>query len=223
MAVQATGTAIPESQVGASISVIDEDQIQAFNKLDVLENLRLITGSQVVQVGQRGGAASLYIRGGESDFNKVVVDGIPISGIGGGFDYAELSNNGVGNIEVMRGANSVLYGSDALGGVVNITSTRGTTPLPQLKYSVDGGNFGTLNQDASLAGAFHGLDYFSEFSRFDTQGSEPNESFHNATTSTNVGWQLNPTTSIRATFRRASTGLGPRSARTRCAKCGCRC
>jgi vitamin B12 transporter len=206
--VSATGVAVPESQVGASISVIDEDQIQALNKLDVLENLRLITGSQVVQVGQRGGAASLYIRGGESDFNKVLVDGIPINAIGGGFDYAELSNDGVGNLEVMRGANSVLYGSDALSGVVNITSTRGTTPLPQLKYSIDGGHFGTLNQDASLAGAFRGFDYFSEFSRFDTQGSEPNESFHNATTSTNVGWQLNPTTSIRATFRRASTGLG---------------
>jgi vitamin B12 transporter len=206
--VSATGMAVPESQVGASISVIDQDQIQALNKLDVLENLRLITGSQVVQVGQRGGAASLYIRGGEADFNKVVVDGIPINAIGGGFDYAELSNNGVGNLEVMRGANSVLYGSDALSGVVNITSTRGTTPLPELKYSIDGGNFGTMNQDASLAGAFRGFDYFSEFSRFDTQGNIPNESFHNATTSTNVGWQLNPTTSIRATFRRAATGLG---------------
>ena len=206
--VSATGIAIPESQVGASISVIDQDQIQALNKLDVLENLRLITGSQVVQTGQRGGTSSLFIRGGESDFNKVVIDGIPINALGGGFDYAELSNNGVGNLEVMRGANSVLYGSDALSGVVNITSTRGTTPLPQLKYSVDGGNFGTLNQDASLAGAFRGFDYFSEFSRFDTQGSIPNESFHNATTSTNVGWQLNPTTGIRATFRRASTGLG---------------
>jgi vitamin B12 transporter len=206
--VSATGVAIPESQVGASISVIDQDQIQAFNKLDVLENLRLITGSQVVQSSQRGGATSLFIRGGESDFNKVLIDGIPINAIGGGFDYAELSNNGVGNLEVMRGANSVLYGSDALSGVVNITSARGTTPLPELKYSVDGGNFGTLNQDASLAGAFHSFDYFSEFSRFDTQGSIPNESFHNATTSTNVGWQLNPTTNIRATFRRAATGLG---------------
>ena len=55
--VSATGVAVPESQVGASISVIDQDQIQALNKLDVLENLRLITGSQVVQIGQRGGAS----------------------------------------------------------------------------------------------------------------------------------------------------------------------
>jgi vitamin B12 transporter len=206
--VSATGVAIPESQVGASISVIDQEQIQALNKLDVLENLRLVTGAQVSQISQRGGATSLYIRGGEADFNKVLIDGIPINAIGGGFDYAELSNNGVGNLEVMRGANSVLYGSDALSGVVNITSTRGTTPLALLKYSVDGGNFGTLNQDVSLAGAFHALDYFSEFSRFDTQGSVPNESFHNATTSTNVGWQLNPTTGLRATFRRTASGLG---------------
>ena len=206
--VSATGVAIPESQVGASISVIDHDQIQALNKLDVLENLRLITGSQVVQTSQRGGGTSLYIRGGESDFNKVLIDGIPVNEIGGGFDYAELSNNGVGNLEVMRGANSVLYGSDALSGVVNITSARGTTPLPQLKYSVDGGNFGTLNEDASLAGSVHRFDYLTEFSRFDTHGSIPNEAFHNATISTSVGWQLNPTTGIRATFRHAATNLG---------------
>ena len=76
--VSATGMAVPEAQVGASISVIDQDQIQVLNKLDVLENLRLITGSQVVQVSQRGGATSLYIRGGESDFNKVLIDGIPV-------------------------------------------------------------------------------------------------------------------------------------------------
>ena len=102
-----------------------------------------------MQTSQRGGTTSLFIRGGESDFNKVLIDGIPINAIGGGFDFAQLSNNGVGSVEVLRGANSVLYGSDALSGVVNITIARGTTSIPELKYSVDGGNFGTLNQDVS--------------------------------------------------------------------------
>jgi len=206
--VSATGTAVPEAQVGASVSVIDSDQIQALNKLDVLENLRLIPGAQVVQTSQSGGSTSLYIRGGESNFNKILVDGIPVNEIGGAFDFAQLSNNGVANLEVLRGANSVLYGSDALSGVVNVTSARGTTAIPELQYSVDGGNFGTLNEDVSLGGADHGFDYFSEFSRFDTQGSYPNDSFHNGTISTNVGWQLNPTTEIRATFRHIATGVG---------------
>jgi vitamin B12 transporter len=206
--VSATGIPISEAQVGASVSVIDSDQIRAANKLDVLENLRLIPGAQIVQAGQRGAATSLFLRGGESDFNKVLIDGIPVNDIGGSFDFAQLSNNGVGNLEVLRGSNSVLYGSDALSGVVNVTSARGTTAIPELKYSIDGGNFGTLNEDASLGGALHSFDYFSEFSRFDTQGSYPNDYFHNATVSTNVGWQLNPTTGIRATFRHIATGVG---------------
>jgi vitamin B12 transporter len=206
--VSATGFAIPEAQVGASVSVIDSDQIDALNKLDVLENLRLVTGAQVVQTSQRGGTTSLFIRGGESDFNKVLVDGIPVNDIGGNFDFAQLSNNGVDNLEVLRGSNSVLYGSDALSGVVNVTSARGATAIPELKYSGDGGNFGTLHQDVVLSGVLHGLDYLSEFSQLQTQGSYQNDYFHNETVSTNVGWQLDPTTGIRATFRHIATGTG---------------
>src|ERR1700689_850670 len=206
--VSATGIPTPETQVGASVTVIDSEQIDALNKLDVLENLRLVPGAQVVQTSQRGGATSLFIRGGEADFNKILVDGIPVNNIGGDFDFAQHSNNGVDNVEVLRGANSVLYGSDALSGVVNITTVRGTTVVPEVKYSVDGGNFGTLHQDVSLSGAVHGFDYFSEFSRFDTQGSLPNDYFHNATVSVNVGWELNPKSEIRATFRHVAAGLG---------------
>jgi vitamin B12 transporter len=206
--VSATGTAVPDTQVGASITVIDDQQIETLNKLDVLEDLRLVPGVQVVQTGQRGGTTSLFIQGGNSDFNKILVDGIPVNQIGGEFDFAQLSNSGVGNLEILRGSNSVLYGSDALSGVVNIESKHGATVTPQLTYAVDGGNFGTLNQDASLGGVLHGLDYFSELSRFDTQGSLPNDYFHNATVSANVGWQLNPTTGIRATYRHTETGLG---------------
>jgi vitamin B12 transporter len=206
--VSATGTAIPEAQVGASVTLIDTDQIASINKLDVLENLRYVPGAQIVQTSQRGGTTSLFIRGGASDFNKVLIDGIPINSIGGAFDFAQLSNNGVGSVEVLRGANSVLYGSDALSGVVNITTARGSTSIPELKYSVDGGNFGTLNQDVSLSGALHRFDYFSEFSRFDTQGSFPNDFFHNATVSANLGWDVAPTTGIRATVRHITTAVG---------------
>jgi vitamin B12 transporter len=206
--VSATGIPTPETQVGASVTVIDSEQIDALNKLDVLENLRLVPGAQVIQTSQRGGATTLLIRGGESDFNKILVDGIPVNNIGGAFDFAQLSNNGVGNLEVLRGSNSVLYGSDALSGVVNITSTHGTTPIPELQYSADGGNFGTLHQDVSLSGLAHGLDYLSEFSDFQTQGSYQNDYFHNNTVSTNVGWRLNPTTGIRATFRHIATNVG---------------
>ncbi|HEY1658803.1 MAG TPA: TonB-dependent receptor [Candidatus Sulfotelmatobacter sp.] len=206
--VSATGTPVLDTQVGASVSVIDEEQIQTLNKLDVLENLRLIPGAQIVQTSQRGGLTSLYIRGGNPDFNKILVDGIPVNDIGGNFDFAQLSNTGVGNLEVLRGSNSVLYGSDALSGVVNITSQRGSTLIPELQYSGDAGNFGTNRNDVSLGGAVHGFDYRSEFSRFDTEGSYPNDYFHNATVNANIGYQWNATTGIRATVRHIATGLG---------------
>jgi vitamin B12 transporter len=206
--VSATGTPTPLAQVGSSVTLLDNSQIDALNKLDVLEDLRLVAGAQIVQSGQRGAAASLFIRGGQSNFNKILIDGIPVNSIGGAFDFAQLSNNGVDSVEVLRGSNSVLYGSDALAGVVNITSERGTTAVPELKYSVDGGNFGTRNQDVSLSGALHQFDYFSEFSRFDTQGSYVNNFFHNGTASGNFGWEINPTTSIRATVRHSSAEAG---------------
>jgi len=203
-----TGSQIPISQVGASVSRIDSEDIQAQNKLDVLENLRQVSGAQIVQTGQRGGITSLFIRGGESSFNKILVDGVPANDIGGAFDFAQLSNGGVASAEVLKGANSVLYGADGLAGVVNITSERGTSTLPELKLSIDGGNFGTLNQSASLSGAFHQFDYFSLFSRFDTQGSYPNDFFHNATYAGNFGWKPSARTDLRVTYRRNWTDLG---------------
>ena len=96
--VSATGTAVPEAQVGASVTLIDTDLIESLNKLDVLEDLRFVPGAQIVQNSQRGGTASLFIRGGESDFNKVMVDGVPVNVIGGGFDFAQLSNSGVASV-----------------------------------------------------------------------------------------------------------------------------
>jgi vitamin B12 transporter len=206
--VSATGTATPIAQVGASVTLIDSDSINALNKPDVLQDLRLVPGAQVVQTGQRGGFTSLYIRGGESDFNKVLIDGIPINTIGGAFDYAQLSNSGVGSVEVLRGSNSVLYGSDALSGVVTITSARGSTDIPELVVSGDGGNFSTLDQNASLSGANHHVDYFTKFSRFDTRGDIPNDFFHNATVSANLGWEPSANTGFRATVRHTTTDLG---------------
>jgi len=206
--VSATGSETPVSQVGASVGLLDSAEIQAENKLDVLEDIRQISGAQIVQTGQRGGATSLFIRGGESSFNKIMIDGVPANEIGGSFDFAQLSNSGVQSVEVLKGANSVLYGADGLAGVVNVTTERGTSTIPELKLSIDGGNFGTLNQVVSLAGAFCQFDYFSEFSRFDTQGSYPNDFFHNATYAGNFGWSPNAKTNLRVILRRNWTDVG---------------
>jgi len=209
--VSATGSEMPDAQVGASVSVIDLVQLEDLNKLDVLEALRTVPGIQVLQSGRRGGTTSISIRGGSltsTAFNKVLMDGIPMNDIGGSLEFANISTTGVDHIEVFQGGNSVLYGTDALAGVINIMTPHGTTTTPEVTYSVDGGNFGTYQNGASLAGAFHQFDYFSEFSRFDTQNGLPNNTFHNGTYAGNFGWAVNGSTEVRFTLRHTAVDLG---------------
>ena len=110
--VSATGTSLPETQTGASISVITSDHFQY--KPEVLEPLRQVPGVQVLENGQRGINQSLFIRGGESTANKVLLDGVPLNEIGGTVDFGGVFTTGIDQMEVLRGPNSVLYGADAL-------------------------------------------------------------------------------------------------------------
>jgi vitamin B12 transporter len=204
--VSATGVPTAEAQVGASVSVLTPEWYLA--RLDVLDPLQLAPGLQLTQTGQHGGTTSLFIRGGNSNANKVLIDGIPVNDIGGEVEFADLAASGISNIEVLRGPNSVLYGSDALAGVVTLTTRKGTTPLPLLEYAADGGNFGTYHQDGSLSGAWRSFDYYSDFSRLDSFNSLPNSAFHNSTLAANLGWAVTPNNTFRVTLRRISTGLG---------------
>jgi vitamin B12 transporter len=204
--VSATGTPTPDSQVGASVAVISNEVVNA--NLDVLGPLRLVSGIQVLQTGPRGGTTDLFVRGGNADANKVLLDGIPVNDVGGRVEFGNLASTGIDQVEVLRGPNSVLYGADALASVVNLTTRQGTTHLPELAYSVDGGDFRTARQEVSIGGAHGQVDYFSDFSRFDTGNSEPNSAFHNGTYAGNFGWLPNGSTQLRFTVRHTATALG---------------
>jgi vitamin B12 transporter len=204
--VTATGTPTPQAQVGASVTLLSKDDYA--DKLDVHEALRLVPGAQLTQTGRRGGLGDLFVRGGNSNANKVLLDGIPANDIGGDVDFGVFANAGIDQIEVLRGPNSALYGSDSLASVVSINTPRGTTPLPEITYSVDGGNFGTYRQEGTLGGSHKQFDYFSDFSRFDTSNGAVRDSFHNGTFAGNVGWTPGPNTEFRATIRRLVTAAG---------------
>src|SRR5688572_12384205 len=206
--VTAGADAVPQSQTGAPITVIDETILDALNKADVLEALRLVPGSQIVQTGARGGPTSFFIRGGNSNFNKVLFDGIPVNDIGGGFDFGQVATAGVERLEVLRQTNSVMYGSDALAGVVNITTKRGRTQIPELEYSLDGGNLGTLSTAISVGGAANRFDYFSSYSRFDTDNDVPNNDYENGTYAGRFGVALGRGTDVSASIRRVDSEFG---------------
>jgi vitamin B12 transporter len=204
--VTATGVPLADAQEAASISVLTQPDF--LFRLDVMDPLSSVPGLQTSQSGERGGQASLFIRGGNANSNKVLIDGVPVNDIGGTLDFSTLSLTGIDHIEVFRGPNSVLYGSDALAGVVSLETQRGTTPLPALSYALDGGNFETYRQEGDLAGAWRRFDYFASAARFDTSNSVPNSRFHNGTFAGNFGWTPTAGNQFRVTLRRIAIGLG---------------
>jgi iron complex outermembrane receptor protein/vitamin B12 transporter len=205
--VTASATEVPVSQAASPVTVIDRATIDAIGKPSVVEALRLVPGVHIVQAGGRGASASLFVRGGASYFNKVLIDGVPANDIGGAFDYADLATAGVDRVEVLRAANSVLYGSDALAGVVSITTRRGTTRVPELRYAIDGGNFGTSSHQLSLGGADGRADYFVSFSNFDTDNDVANDAYRNRQFAGRLGWTAG-TTDLSAVYREGSARTG---------------
>src|SRR6202020_1862866 len=129
---------------------------------------------------------------------------LPANAIAGGVEFATTATVGIQQIEVRREPNSALYGSDALAGVVSLTTARGTTRLPLLTYAGDGGNFGTYNQQVTGSGVVRRFDYYGAFARLDSSNNLPNDSFHNATYAGNFGWQPNASNDLRFTVRHLS-------------------
>ncbi len=197
--VTATGTPTPEAQTGASVTVIPSEDFRYAT--EVQDPLRLVPGLQMTQTGQTGGTTGLNIRGGATDANKVLIDGIPADAIGGAVEFANLASTGIQSIEVLREPNSALYGSDALAGVVNLTTLRGSTVLPLFTYAGDAGNFGTYRNEVTAGMGYRHFDLYSAFARMDTDNSLPNSEFHNATYAGNFGWAPNSANDLRFTVR----------------------
>jgi vitamin B12 transporter len=170
--------------------------------------LRQIPGMQITETGQRGGTTGLSIRGANNKANKVLIDGVPVNDIGGAVEFANFATTGVQQIEVLREPNSALYGSDALAGVVSMTTARGATKLPLFTYAGDGGNFSTYHQDVAASGVVRQFDYYGAFGRLDSRNNLPNDSFHNATYVGNFGWDPNPVNDLRFTVRHLSVSGG---------------
>lgn len=201
-----TGTPTPQPQTSSATSVIGPVDLDL--RTTLVSDLRLMPGVAVQQIGQRGSQASLFIRGGNSDDNKVLIDGVSAGDLGGRFDFGTLPTTAVESAEVYRGADSSLYGADAESGVVSLTTPRGTTTFPSFFLRADGGNFNTQHEEAMLAGARNKLDYLGAFSWLQTSNALPNDEHHMASSAGNFGWQLNGNTQLRGTvhYNVAATG-----------------
>jgi vitamin B12 transporter len=208
--VTATGIPTPLPQLTAPVSVIPEDKLAT--RVDVTQEMRQTPGAVLVQTGQIGGLTSLFVRGGNSTANLVLIDGIPADDVGGTFDFGSVSSTGIGRVEVYRGPDSALYGTDAGASVVTLSTPRGTSLIPVLNYSGDAGNLHTWRNEFTAGGTEQKFDYFGAYSRFDTSNALALDRYHSSTAAANLGYDINGNTQVRFTIRDAVSAAGLPSA-----------
>ena len=206
--VSASPSPLEAGLTGLNVSTLDAATLTTLQPVAAADAIRFLPGVILADEGNRGGQTSLFIRGGDSDYNKVLVDGVPVDDPGGYFDFGTMSMAGVNRLELMRGSESVLYGSDAMSSVLQIHSAIGHTKVPELRFGGDGGNFGTAHGFASLAGADGRYDYNLFGDQFDSDGQGANDYYENSTEGANLGMQLAPQASVRLHVRHNDSRSG---------------
>jgi len=210
----------PESEVGSSITVITEEDIQRKQERTLPDALRDVPGLNVVQTGGPGGQTSVFIRGANSNQTKVFIDGIdatdPASGL---FNFEHVLTWDIDRVEIVRGPQSGLYGADAIGGVINIITKEGSGPA-QFAGSLEGGTFGTLNQNFRVGGATERFNYYFDFAHWQSNDtpvtpadlvpagrSVQNDSYDNKTYSARFGAVLTDNFDLGLVTRYVDTSL----------------
>jgi len=179
------------SEMGSSVSVVSRQDINDRAAQNVLDVLSGIPGVEVSQAGRRGGVTGVYVRGGESNYNLVMVDGMELNEFGGSFDFAPLPAEGVERVEVTRGPESALYGPNAVTSVINIVTLQGEG-TPHFTVQAEGGSFTTRRFVVDGSGLTHGLNWGFDVSRLDSGGLVPNDQYRNQTAFLSLGYHRSP-------------------------------
>jgi vitamin B12 transporter len=165
-----SGDPIPTDLLGASVTVLDDAALQERQTRVVSDILRDVPGLAVSRTGAIGGMTQVRIRGAEGNHTLVLIDGIKASDpYYGEYDFGTLLADEDARIEVLRGQQSALYGSDAIGGVINYITLTGAE-APGLKLRAEGGSQGTFSGGARAAGVTGNLDYAVSASYYRTDG-----------------------------------------------------
>ena len=127
--------------VASHVTILSGDELQARGSRTLGEALREVAGVHVARNGSFGAVTSVFLRGGESDYTLVLIDGVQVNLAGGGFDFASLSIANIERVEIVRGPASALYGSDAVTGVINVV-TRTGRGAPRISLGLETGSFG---------------------------------------------------------------------------------
>jgi vitamin B12 transporter len=220
--VTATRIPTPEAELASSVTVVTADEIAVQQRRTFADVLRTIPGLNVVQQGGPGSVTSVFMRGTNSNHTKVLIDGIDVSdpsNANAAFDFGQLLSADIERVEVLRGPQSGLYGSDAIGGVINVITRSGSGPM-KAAASVEGGTFNSFNQTAGLSGSLDAFHYAANVAHLHS-GATPitpldllapgeqrhDDSYDNFTVSTKLGLDLTRSFDLGLVTRYTSTHL----------------
>lgn len=202
--VSATRTPTTVEESGVSASVFTRTDIADRQFPFVPDLLRDVPGLDVAATGRRGAVTSVFTRGGQSTATLILLDGVPLNQPGGQLDLSGLTSTALDRVEVVRGAESALFGSDAASGVIQLFSARGDSESrrPRGYVSYERGNFQTDHWTANLnGGLLDRIDYSLTADQFHTVGMFPNDFFRNTTGTANIGVRLTDSTQLRGVYR----------------------
>ena len=184
--VSAAQVDIPLSTTSSSVTVLTGEELEALQVRSLPDALRLVPGLAIVSSGGLGALTSTFPRGGESDYSLVFVDGVQANAFGGGFDFAQIPLNNIERIEIVRGAQSALYGSNAIGSVVRIVTKRGGGPTGAGFF--EGGSFDTTRFGASTSGTRNSVNWGAQVERVGSDGVVENDDYKRWSFGGGLGW-----------------------------------
>jgi vitamin B12 transporter len=199
--VSATRGDAPVGQLASSTTIFTERDLERRQRPLLSDLLRSSAGTTIAGSGAAGGITSLFLRGGESSYTKVLLDGIPLNEPGGTYDLSNVTTEHLARVELVRGAHSALFGSDAVAGVLQLFTARARPGEPITDVTFEGGSVGSIRGGATFARATHSWDYALHASGLTTDNDVENNDFTNTTLSASAGAELNERTTVRALVR----------------------
>ncbi len=192
----------------ARLNVVTRREIDQREATVLPDLLGTLPGFSLARNGREGGITSLFLDGGNSNHTKVLLDGAPVNDSGGLMDFSNFTLDNIEKIEVIHGAESALYGSDAMSGVIQLFTRRGATRTPELDLVGEGGSFSTGRGAAEFSGLLGRFDYAAGASYFSTAGQGVNDGFLNRGFSGNFGYKFSDTDTLRLVLRNTTSDAG---------------
>lgn len=191
----------PASSLTQPVTVLLGEDLRARGVTRVTDALREVPGATLVQSGSYGALTSLFLRGGESRYTKVLIDGVPVNAAGGAFDFSHLTTDNIDRIEIVRGPASVLYGADAVSGIVQIFTRNGSGDK-RASLAARAGTYKTLDLVADAAGSTALGGFSLGAARHSTDGILPfNNEYRNGTLSTALTLGKSATGDVKVSAR----------------------